>query len=149
MDKIHHCLDDHGCALAREVKLDGETIATIRPLRPLDRDLLQRYLGPVSFEEGRPVYREMQPEALRLARIVLSLGGELDGRSHRSDTEGWRYDGPVTLDSVNQLPLEALETLDAAVRRFEDDYAQRREAVRKNLPPLSAFSFFTATRQES
>ena len=149
MDKIRHCLDDHGCALTREVRLDGRPFATIRPLRPLDRDLLQRFMGPVVFEDGQPVYRELQPEALRLARIVLSLGGELDGRSHLADGEGWTLDRPVTLETVNALPVEALETLDAAVRALEDEFMQRREAVRKNLPPLSGSSSSTATGRES
>ena len=149
MDKIHHCLSDHGCALAREVKLDGRVIGTIRPLRPLDRDLLQRYLGPVSFADGQPLYPDMRPEAMRLARIVLSLGGELDGRSHRADAEGWCYEELVTLESVNRLPVEELEAFDAAVRQLEDDYAQRREAVRKNSQRLSVSSSSMATRQES
>jgi|GEM_PF-2920948 len=149
MDYIDNCLADHGCVLMREVTLEGQVIARIRPLRPLDRDLLQRYMGPVSFEDGHPVYREMRPEALRLARIVLSLGGRLDGADGHVADEGWCSNRPVNLETVNALPVEALETLDAAVRALEDEYAQRREAVRKNWQPLSGCSSSTETQPES
>ncbi len=131
-DKIKNCFEDHGATLTREVFLDGERIATIRPLRPLDRDALLPYMGKLSFNGEEPVYEGVRPEALRLAKIVLALGGELDGISRRVDREGWVFERPVTLENVNLLREDILETLWKEITAMEEDYRNNREAIRKN-----------------
>jgi hypothetical protein len=137
---IRNCFEDQGAAFHREVTDGDDLIARIRPLRPLDRDALQRYLGRWTMENGAPAYdaNGIRPETLRLARIVIALGGVLDGRSYKVGDEGWFItDGAgmipeVTLDNVNRLQPELLDLLDRAVAGFEEDYLERREALRKN-----------------
>jgi hypothetical protein len=144
-DKIRNCFEDQGAAFYREVIHNGQLLARIRALRPLDRDALQTYLGRWHMENGAPVYDTtgVRPETLRLARIAMSLGGEIDGRSYRSGDEGWFITDdqnqipPVTLENVNRLTPELLETLDQAVTSFENEYLLRRDALRKNLETRS------------
>ncbi len=131
-DKIKNCFEDHGAALTREVFFDGERIATIRALRPLDRDALLPFMGKLSFNGEEPVYEGIQPEALRLAKIVLALGGELDGRRHQVDREGWIFERSVTLESVNLLREDIRDALWHEIVAMEEDFRQNREAIRKN-----------------
>ena len=136
-DMIKNCFEDHGATLAREVYFEGERIATIRPLRPLDRDALLPWMGRLSFNGEEPVYDGVQPETLRLAKIVLSLGGELGGVSHRVDREGWTFERPVTLENVNLLREDILELLWHEITELDEEYRRNREAIRKNLPTPS------------
>ncbi len=131
-DKIKNCFEDHGATLTREVFLDGERIATIRHLRPLDRDALLPFMGKLSFNGEEPIYEGVQPETLRLAKIVLALGGELNGVTHRVDREGWVFERPVTLENVNLLREDILESLWKEIAAMEEDYRIHREAIRKN-----------------
>ncbi len=131
-DKIKNCFEDHGAALTRDVFLDGQRIATIRHLRPLDRDALLPFMGKMSFNGEEPVYEGVQPETLRLAKVVLALGGELDGVSRRVDREGWVFERSVTLESVNLLREDVLELLWEEIGSMEEEYRRNREAIRKN-----------------
>jgi hypothetical protein len=137
---LGNCFEDQGAAFYRDVHHEGVLIARIRPLRPLDRDALQGYLGRWIMKDGTPVYDTsgIRPETLRLARIVIALGGILDGRSFRVGEEGWLFTDnegrtpEVTLDTVNRLSPVYLEALDHAVSAFENEYQVRREGLRKN-----------------
>jgi len=132
-NKIENCFEDHGASFYKDVFYENTLIGKIRALRPLDRDLLQPYMGDVSFDGKSPIYKKLRPEALRIARLVISLGGLLETKPCKVDDEGWVFNKPVTIDSVNRLKLEYFECFDKAIRDLEETYASRREAVRKNL----------------
>lgn len=129
---LKNCFDEHGASFYREVRLNNEKIGVIRALRPLDQDALQPWLGPVEFGREGPRYRVTRPNELMLARIVISLGGEIDGQSYRVGAEGWALDRPVTIEAVNALSPEALMAFHQAVMNLEREYFERKEAILKN-----------------
>ncbi|MCD4650625.1 MAG: hypothetical protein K8S56_02395 [Candidatus Cloacimonetes bacterium] len=131
-NEIDNCFDNHGATFYKDVYCGNDKIGKIRALRPLDRDMLQPYLGDVSFDGTAPVYRNLRPEALRIARLVISLGGMLDTKPCKVGDEGWVFNEPVNKENINRLKLEYFECFDTAVRELEEAYSERREAVRKN-----------------
>ncbi len=126
------CFADHGAFFIKPVYYKDTKIADIRALRPLDKDMLQTYLGEICIVEGEPVYKNIQPEHLRIARIVLSLGGELHGRKHRISSEGWTFDRDITMNNVNMLDEDIIDTLDKAIYELEKEYNSNREMLKKN-----------------
>ncbi len=135
--EMKNCFADHGAFFIKPVYYGNTKIADIRALRPLDQDMLQTYLGEISIIEGEPVYKNIQPEHLRLARIVLSLGGELHGKKHRISSEGWIFDREVTIDNVNMLNDDIIEAIDRTILEFEEEYKTHREMLKKNSNQLS------------
>ena len=130
---MKNCFADHGAFFIKPVFFGDSKIADIRALRPLDKDMLQSYLGEISIINGEPVYRNIQPEHLRIARIVLSLGGELHGKKHRISSEGWVFDREINLKNVNLLDEDIIDCLDKAISELDKEYETNRDMLKKEL----------------
>lgn len=128
---IETCFSDCGAGFYREVEYNGVRFATIRALRPLDADLLHGYLSDVRFEDGAPRFEINRPNELMLARVVLSLGGDMRGCSWKVGREGWELPDAVTIENVNRLRPDLLKALTVAIDQFEADYQNHCEGLKK------------------
>jgi len=130
---INNCFKDDSPKFYKEVIEDGVNYGTIRVLTGEDLDIIQRKSG-MKFVEGKDKKLKQEIESIdsfRNYRILLSLGGDLKGRSFKHGDEGWNLDRDLTIESINLLYDDTKEIFEKAITNLDESWKDKK-AIAKN-----------------
>ena len=119
MEKIKGCWIDEGLDAIREVKFEGQVIAKIQALSKNNQAEIERRAIKKRFVDGKIEF-DVNTVLTQIIQIKLML-------------VEWAFDREITEKNIGKLPAYYFDTLNRAVVKMIDDYAERKPAIMGNL----------------
>lgn len=107
----------------REVKVDGEKIATIKALSRNDRAEIEEKSATKELKDGEIVVR-FNFQKMQIVRMKCAL-------------KEWAFDRKINEENVGLLPDVYFNAIDEAIQKMESDWNENREDISKNLKKQS------------
>ena len=129
---MKNCFVNESPEFLKEVIYNGDVIATIRALTQTDKADIRKIASfRAEIVEGKPEIA-FDSEVYENATICISLGGTINGKTYKKESEGWVFDRQVTMDNVDLLIPSVRESIIGACNELYDFWDKNKDGLVKN-----------------
>jgi len=115
---IKNCFMDEQPKFLKEVKVDGEKIATIKALSRNDRAEIEEKATTKELKNGEIVLK-MNWNRMQIVQMKCAL-------------KTWEFDRAITEENIGLLPDKYFDAIDQAIQKMESDWKKNKADISKN-----------------